>query len=76
MAIVALAATVVIAVSSAAAPSPELVQVLEDACTQGVRPRRCVTQADAPPDVVVEWTSARVARVEVRGSAGTTRVLA
>jgi hypothetical protein len=74
MVIVALAATVVIAVTPAP-PSPDLAQVLGDACSEGVRPRRCAVVSDAPPDIVVEWTAPNVARVELRSSRPAARTL-
>ncbi|HVW30487.1 MAG TPA: hypothetical protein VHC69_34255 [Polyangiaceae bacterium] len=37
----------------------DLAQVLEDACSEVVRPSRCIVEGDGsrPPDVVVTWMS-------------------
>jgi hypothetical protein len=62
----ALPAIVVVAVSPA--PQSDLAQVLENACTETVRPSRCIVEGDAsrPPDVTVEWQSPLSARVGAR----------
>ena len=64
-------------VVSPAAPPPELVRVLEDACTEAVRPSRCEVRSTPPgvpqrlsdtetPDVLVTWTTESSATVEAR----------
>jgi hypothetical protein len=62
-----------------AAPAPALVDVLLDACSEGVRPRRCEPfdpRSRGAPDARVTWESDTVARVDVgAGAHATERVL-
>lgn len=72
----ALAAIVVVAVSPA--PQSDLAQVLENACTEAVRPSRCIVETDAsrPPDVTVEWQSPLSARIGARMDPASSQTLA
>jgi hypothetical protein len=58
----------VVIVVSPAAPTPELARILENACTDAVRPSRCEVRAGdtETPDVLVTWTTESSALVEAR----------
>jgi hypothetical protein len=59
------------------APQPNLAQVLESACTEAVRPSRCVVEGDGsrPPDVIVEWRAPLSARIGARDDPGSFQTL-
>ncbi len=59
------------------APPPDLAQVLENACTEGVRPSRCIVEGDGsrPADVTVDWRSPLSARIGGRAGPEPVQIL-